>query len=324
MRRRRRYFPYQANQTISRESSQPHCHGSLPTLQGVCDLTDRVHDHAYRRIQLFYYLLLAYWKEGATIQIERTISQHGTSSCAHCSAAHSSILPNVADDKEVLSRESYLWHAMNSTVEMPHEVNQFDTVIEKVMRSKAIEHLQDVSKNGVHPYAALQSFVDKMQQFFEDSRRHIRSKIFLLYQIQTIENKINGMELRGKSDGKYLNALKRLKTLRREYHKPSECAYIVKLRNYPPERLLMLRQAHENCPQKLTNLVGSVHPFDLKEYRLIQRKFLKSLTILELQAEATALPLFEVLSGKMVKGRLTPLSDEELIEQKRNLLQAKV
>ena len=64
--------------------------------QGI--LYDAIHDHAQRRVSISYLQLLAYWKEGCSVQGAKTLHQHGASNCSNCNAAHSALLPNIGDN----------------------------------------------------------------------------------------------------------------------------------------------------------------------------------------------------------------------------------
>lgn len=62
------------------------------------ELKDRLLYHASLRVQLFYHLCVAYWKEGVSVERERTVMQHGVGLFPQTAAAHGCILPNVRDD----------------------------------------------------------------------------------------------------------------------------------------------------------------------------------------------------------------------------------
>lgn len=98
---KRTYYSLSENRTISR----------MNTYKGSCFedisissidahvLKDLIHDHATRRVLLFYHLALAYYKQGCKVElINRTTHQHGMASCGKCDAAHSSILTNFKDN----------------------------------------------------------------------------------------------------------------------------------------------------------------------------------------------------------------------------------
>lgn len=101
---KRTRIPYEANVSIARACETPHnaleCTGAAAITQDAIDSSEecRVKDHAQRRLQLFYYLLVAYYNEGCEVKLDKTVLQHGFSSCPHFNAAHSSILPDVSDD----------------------------------------------------------------------------------------------------------------------------------------------------------------------------------------------------------------------------------
>lgn len=96
---------FNTNHTMSRgeiadKTATTHpCHVDLtadPVQWG--ELTDKIEDHANRRVLLFYYLLVIYHDEKCHIEMDKTLLQHGTASCGQCQAAHSSIITNLKDD----------------------------------------------------------------------------------------------------------------------------------------------------------------------------------------------------------------------------------
>lgn len=99
--RRRKAHHFDVNATAA-TAFGPHLHVDNSSLSlaapDMDTLRKRVKNHAHTRVQLFYYLLVAYFNERCTIKGFKTDLQHGVTACEGCSAAHSSILPNVKDN----------------------------------------------------------------------------------------------------------------------------------------------------------------------------------------------------------------------------------
>ncbi len=100
--KKRRRISYDSNVSGARgsglvESENPYI-DPLSTHAAGLDLRDRLEDHASRRIQLFYYLALAYHNSGCTVQLGKTSLQHGVGKAKGTSGAHSCILPNINDN----------------------------------------------------------------------------------------------------------------------------------------------------------------------------------------------------------------------------------
>lgn len=257
-RARRSYFPFSSNRTISRQSETRHSHDlkkvvceTMKELQSIEDLHDRVHDHAYRRMQIFYYQCVIYYKENCQISLGHTDLQHGSSNCPSCSAAHSSILPSLIDNflntfkasilmegltlrninklkclgvkeerihffkasnntpmmvdlllseideeivKHLITSDCSFYDIMNSTVELPIEVNEYDTMIERALRPKAVDLLNEVSRGVLHPYEALNRFEELLQSFFKSSEQEMIDKAKLLKELGEIEVNLKNLE----------------------------------------------------------------------------------------------------------------------------------
>ena len=242
--RKRHCFSAKENVTISLEhtSSDEHEKSSCePLTEYSQEITERVSDHAYRRVQIFYYQLLAYYKEGCDIERASTNLQHGVSSCENCQAAHSAILPHVTDnfqdilveslmeegltdlntsylealqidcqaleilledgdeegvydflekDHELLTSSTYLYHLMNSTVTLPKEVNMYDSLLEKHLRPFALDLLNQVSKEELHPYKALEKFTKAMQECIVKIKEETEEKLQLLKDFEVAEKEL--------------------------------------------------------------------------------------------------------------------------------------
>jgi hypothetical protein len=259
---KRKYFSYAANVTISRAGDEP-CQNN-----GFFDckaLADRIHDHALRRLQIFYFSNLVYYKEEAEIQLDHTVRQHGKASCGFCHAAHSAILTNVKDNffenlighikakgmdrtahwrtglvniharttgaalrqleelKKLRSRlysdDDVINELMSSTVEQPIPVNQFDSLLEGVLREKAIRIINENSQGILSPYEATQKLHNEAHIFFDKSTAQIQTKLKLLPDLILLENETALAESRMRrnleSEEHCLNFLKALMALKR-------------------------------------------------------------------------------------------------------------
>lgn len=141
-------------------------------------------EHAHRRVDLFFYTLIAYYNTHKSPTQDVTRLQHGRGRNSHdkhnlLQACHSSLIPSFIDDtykdqkKLNLGHRSILcgthfMHSLNSTVELPAFVNDFDTVLESsyACRTKSMEIIQNVSKGKINPIQGLNLFLKMMDQTF--------------------------------------------------------------------------------------------------------------------------------------------------------------
>lgn len=159
------------------------------------EIRDAIADHAYRRIQIFYYQSLAYYQTQCDIFLGRTEIQYGTANFPWAQAAHSSLLTHLLDNKlGLIHPKSGLYAAMNSTVELPKEVNQFDNILERNLRKKALEILNSVSKDGLHPGTATQKLIEEIWAFFQNSMNETQKKIELMKKMEGLAQTIRFLE----------------------------------------------------------------------------------------------------------------------------------
>lgn len=343
-------------------------------------LKDMAEDHVYRRVQLFYYLSVIYYRSGCLVERAGTILQHGKSNITGFSAAHSSILTHVKDnffknlkkaamrvgigtkDKLLLSalgvseerlqilaegplkkeefaelmdgieKESLIgkncsfFHNMNSTVELPHFINEFDTVVEDFMRTKGIEILNEASSQGMHPYTALTKFVGELWSFLDKCKEATETKITLLKEIEKLEDDLWKIEERFSQNlfSKYLKILQKIGNLYKMVNelRPYSLStnlkgrltwqknYFSKDSNPSDKQFQAIKFLLESNPrEKPSSMKNTIDPLK------------RSLAVIELQRQKSLLPEATLLSGKIVKDRLIPLTDEELFFQKLSLLQ---
>ena len=108
-RQKRKVYEYETIPSISRMREDGHelCKTlSINQLLKSSNVRDLICDHASRRVQLFYYTAVVYYKEKCLLGRDTTISQIGRSGCTRCSAAHSAIIPRLWDNSNsVLSHQ---------------------------------------------------------------------------------------------------------------------------------------------------------------------------------------------------------------------------
>ena len=253
---KRRRISAKKNITISRQHTFSKEEGAIcmvdtkESTPKSLDLRDRVLDHAYRRMQIYYYQALAYFQEGCTIEIAPTDLQHGSSPCKNCQAAHSAILPHLTDnfqeriiqkisseglstqilhyvealnldplaleillesdekeglasffdnEHELLTPKTYLYNLMNSTIEVPKEVNMFDSTLESHMRPVALTLLNSVSQEGLHPYAASERLAEEIKECIAKIQEETQQKLHYIAELEeadaslvAFENEIRG------------------------------------------------------------------------------------------------------------------------------------
>ena len=177
-RRRDKKSPFEKNITMALSAPQ----------RGVNEKLIEI--HASRRIDLFFYLLIAYYNTKLIINIEETHIQHGEGKKKqkHSAACHSAILTSLWDTlhqspagstasvksyQTSILNDTHFENSLNSTVELDESVNYFDTnYIEGrsqtnlKMRAKAIDILNKVSLGQLDPIEGTNRFLDEMHENF--------------------------------------------------------------------------------------------------------------------------------------------------------------
>ena len=160
---------------------------------------DNIIEHAARRVDLFFYTLIAYYKTHCLPIQGDTLFQHGhgrktIKRVELTQACHSSFFPSFVDKvihsqikvdspaadkanidfkRSILSGTHFL-DSLNSTVELPLFVNNFDCHLEgkienpSACRQKALEIIRKVSAGHVNPIEGLREFFLIMKQAFAD------------------------------------------------------------------------------------------------------------------------------------------------------------
>ncbi|WP_298627894.1 hypothetical protein [uncultured Legionella sp.] len=141
-------------------------------------------EHANRRVDLFFYTLIAYYKTSIYPTTGHTDLQHGRGCTVGdnlnlTQACHSSFTPSLVDStilgndgrevkhKSLLSG-THLMDNLNATVELPSFVNQLDDVLESACREKCIGLLREVSQGTINPVEGLSKFLNMMKGVLED------------------------------------------------------------------------------------------------------------------------------------------------------------
>lgn len=142
-------------------------------------------EHAQRRIDLFFYTLIFYYKTQLTLDIAPTILQHGTG-LDKMSACHSSILPAIREksdtrdntcsfaEKNSILNETHFANSLNSTILLHQSVNYFDThhlegkEAQDKMRRKSIHILNEVAAGTYDPLTGILKFLIQLHTHFEE------------------------------------------------------------------------------------------------------------------------------------------------------------
>lgn len=381
----RKRYSYHCNRTIARKLSDCdlmiHENPISPNFQINLvkhpEIVDGIGDHAYRRVQLFYYLCVAYHKSKCKIWKGRTNTQHGSGQHPWSQGAHSSILPHVVDDfferakkhllrrgmnsklrmtlqavgarvnpemeeemgftqmeidrmlaevdheNGLINRRKAFFHTLNSTVEVPASVNQFDNVIEAHLRSRALDILNEVSK-GMHPYKGLERFVNELQSFLEKCVNEIKVKInSLCTMTQTIEE-LWILE-RNFSDERLHEYVLKIQELGMHYANFSrEESYYpaVKVHHQLPwhkNYFLISRSPSKKTARKILKKIYT-EKWTPETFSEQITTLTLSLNILHKQLKSSVMPEERMLSGKLENGRRVELTSEELWEQKLEIL----
>ncbi len=264
-------YPVISNRTVAMSSSIAHTSGISPLVENFHIWKPIIQEHAYQRVQIFYYQLLFYYQEKCRIEIASTITQHGKAKCTCCSAAHSAILPNISDSKKLMGRDLHLYHTMNATIVMPDVINRYDCAIEKVMRPLALKLINQVSSQSLHPYKALNQFVFFMHEFFEKSRKETREKLALLKKIERLEGKLTKIETEKTENPlswtkKYARLVFKLIDSRNRYNMQKQYSLAIPLPSYDIIREQTMYLIYQSCPDEINHLLNITTKRQLTNY----------------------------------------------------------
>lgn len=131
---------------------------------------DHIIEHAARRVDLLFYLMVAVYKKMITLYLSKTKLQHGIGRYPLTQACHSNFFPHPSRKEngqyEDLLFNQYFNDSLNSTVELPECVNLLDDYLEQRFegRTKMLEVLQQVSLGRMTPQAGLAAFFRFMDE----------------------------------------------------------------------------------------------------------------------------------------------------------------
>lgn len=164
------------NQTIKKQSELDKL-----ILQKVELTRAGIKEHAARRVDLFFYLLLTVYKKDVIVTKESTIKQHGRGSKSKgTQACHSSLFPNIklvpTTQWSLLTHDPTLSgtqfeETLNMTVELPNIVNAFDGHLEGRYQptkyvNECLNILNEVSKGTMSPQEGMSAYFKVMNIFF--------------------------------------------------------------------------------------------------------------------------------------------------------------
>ncbi len=132
----------------------------LRTAQTNQEIQQTTIEHASRRIDYLFYLLAYYYRKNKKLKVLKAEDQNHQSG-GFFQACHSSLVPCL-DDPEL--KKTYFYIVLNSTIELPLEVNQIDSSIEKDLRPKFELLLNQVSFGEVSPVSAINNFLGYMHE----------------------------------------------------------------------------------------------------------------------------------------------------------------
>jgi len=161
-------------------------------------------EHAERRVDLYFYLLVAVYQQGALIEKKSTNKQHGSGTNARgTNACHDSLFPHVKLNFPKTTgniawsllfsfpaiRGKHFEDSNNMTTELPSIVNDFDTYLElatpgrqsgpsKYLK-KLLMDLNLVSQGQITPIDAMNRFFKVIKEFFNEfDEKHLKNKTF--------------------------------------------------------------------------------------------------------------------------------------------------
>ncbi len=176
-------LPYSQNQLETQQNNQ----------DALLEMSEKyVIEHANRRVDLFFYTLIAYYKTGVLPTYGHTDLQHGRGRNTYgfksmTEACHSSFTPSLLDKtiyqnmqgkkkhKSLLSGTHFM-DSLNSTVELPPFMNDFDDILEEKCRQKCLGILGDVSLGKINPVEGLTLFLKMMHDALTDFKQQAEQK----------------------------------------------------------------------------------------------------------------------------------------------------
>lgn len=158
-------------------------------------LRNNIEEHAYRRVDLYFHLLTAVWNKRVKIIKQGGADyQHGIGSIKYgTQACHSSPFTNLAFERipsrlswltgtEVSLKGTHFNDALNATMELPADVNQFDTHFEGAYGTSrhilaGMNILNRCAAGEINPIDGIKEFLQVMDSFFNHfDEKHIQGK----------------------------------------------------------------------------------------------------------------------------------------------------
>lgn len=191
--RKRHRFDYSGNHTIA--LALPYSDSALARAkkdnEALLLMARRnIIEHANRRVDLFFYTLIAYYHTNALPAEGHTTLQYGRGRTLRdntnvTQGCHSSMITALLDQtihrKGKKRAKSLLFHThflenLNSTVELPYFVNAFDDFLETICRPKCMDILRAVSSGRLNPIQGLEKFLIMMNSVLISFQKQAASK----------------------------------------------------------------------------------------------------------------------------------------------------
>ncbi len=149
---------------------------------------DQIIEHANRRVDLFFYTMIAYYKTNSPPTLGTVHLQHGkgrsaANSLAMTAGCHTSFLPSFVDKTIYQNRKTgqkyrcilsntHFMDSLNSTIELPVAANRFDFLLENPLgcRKKSLEILCHVAMGYYNPIDGLTIFLKIMEQILTEHK----------------------------------------------------------------------------------------------------------------------------------------------------------
>ncbi len=225
----------------------------------------------------------------------------------------------------LIDPSSTLYQSMNATVELPDEVNQFDSLMEHHLRAKAIEILNCVSKENLHPYEATKKLVEEIESFFQQTAEETRKKIEKLKNIEALEHQIWALEskITSKVALKYLAKLRLLDAEYKGLKDLKKYSITRKLKSSLGWRveLLAMDVINKKALTKKVKQMSKIEKMLPNEMRDNYISLLEdSLDIMTIQWNNTRTPPFKSLSRKWIGNELHPCTEQDLFNEQLQIL----
>ena len=192
--KRRRRFDYKENYSVA--ISLPYSNSELKRAEDnqskLLKLSKHnLLEHSHRRVDLFFYTLIAYYNTKIIPVRGHTSLQHGRGrhvgdDTSITEACHSSFTPSLVDNtiyqnshskkkRKGLLCGTHLMDNLNATVELPSFVNDLDDVLEKMCGNKCFAILREVSLGTINPIEGLNQFLKEIQRVLINIRQQIET-----------------------------------------------------------------------------------------------------------------------------------------------------